>query len=204
MSGSGRHSSHDGSSGGGRTPNSYPYMEQTMTGQQYLRPEDVYRLEREGTYYNSSSYSQSRHGSESHSPRQQSMGSGHASRHNTSPQSPYIEYPYTQLSRHGGGSDVGANTSRRHTPPDQPYSGARQDSSTSYGSSGRHDSYSQSTITQSSPKGKGKEKEHDRHSDSRSSRSSGGRHSSHDRGGNKKGLIGPRQERLVSGVFIRY
>lgn len=203
MSGSGRHS-HDGSSGG-RTPSSYAYADQMMSGQQYLRPEDVYRLEREGTYFNSNSYSQSRHGSDTNSPRHSNVTPpDQTSRHQSNPRSPYIEYPYTDLSRHGSGGDSGFGASRRVTPPDQSSAGSRHSPTESHGNSPKDGQYARGSSAQGSPKGKGKEREDDRHSEPSRRGSGGGRHGSRDSRGSRRGAIGPSQERLISGVFIRY
>jgi hypothetical protein len=209
MSGSGRHSSHDGNSEG-RTPNSYGYTDQYMSGQQYLRPEDVYRLEREGTYFNTtSSYAQSRHSSDAGSPGYQQNTSQHQqSRHQSNPQSPYVEYPYTQLSRRASGEDSGLGSSRRVTPPERSTAASRHSSAGSHRSSPPERVYSEDRSTQGASQRTEKGKERESQRNSTSSRggagSGGGRHSSESAGGGRKPAMGPHQKRLVNGVFIRY
>ena len=205
MSGSGRHSSYEDSSGG-RTPSSYPYMDQTTSGQRYLRPEDVYRLENEGTYFNATSYTQSRHGSQNNSPRRSNATPpDQGARHQSNPHSPYVEYPYTDLSRHVSGGDSAFESSRRVTPPDQSSTASRHSPTGSHGDCPKDRECSRGISAQDSPKskGKGKEREDDRHSASSQKSNGGGRHGSGDSGGSRR-FIGPSQARLVSGVFIRY
>ena len=202
MSGSGRHS-HDSSSGG-RTPSSYAYADQPMSGQQYLRPEDVYRLEREGGYFNATSHSQSRHGSETTSPRHNVSPADQTPSRHSNPHSPYIEYPYTDLSRHSSGGDSGFGSSRRVTPPDQSSTSSRHSPTGSHGDSPKDKEHARGSSAQGSPKGKGKERADDRHDEATRRSSGGGRHGSGDSGSSRRTMIGPVQARLVSGVFIRY
>ena len=204
MSGSGRHSSYE-SPYGGRGLSSYAYVDQAVSDRQYLSPEDIYRLERDGTYFNSYDYPHSRHGSDSNSPRHSDIiPPDKNSRHQSKPHSPYVEYPYTDLSRNSTSGSYNSYSPKRVTPPLEAGTASRHVAPESYSGHAKHRAHGESGSIQSSPKGKGKARDNDSHSDPPRKSSS---RREQDNGGNassRRTVFGPSQQRLVSGVFIRY
>ena len=209
-----RHSSHGNSPRGNHTPYTPSYQGPEGPPYQYLRPEDVYRLEREGSYFGQSAYSQppSRHGSETQSPRHSTIRSpGQHSSARSYSGDPQQQCSQGSLSRFSSGDDPYAPASRWVTPPDNPSPSSRHSphSRDSAGHSPRdrvEGSARHSSGGSSPDKGKGKAKEEKRHSGGKSS--SRGKHGDNDRGrggrGGAGGAIGPSSPNLVSGVFIRY
>ena len=200
---SSRHTSNSGSPRGGHTPSSASYhSQQPSQQQQYLRPEDVYRIDRESSYLsgNAQSYNQSRHDSATSSPRhthlptQQRLPS-----HDFSPAS-FDPYAYQSEAQ-----DPFLSPARRVTPPDEmagisrhsaSYTGSRCESPNDFPSGRAQRSES------SSPKDKGKKRDNDNKGDDRRRSGGNGRHEPSGNGGKRKDS-GP-NNRLVSGVFIRY
>jgi hypothetical protein len=201
---SSRHSSHGGSPRGSHTPSSASYHSyQPSQQQQYLRPEDVYRMDRDSSYFSAAdhSYAQSRHGSITNSPRHSAITPPDQRQlsHSHSP-SPFDQYPYQPA-----GLDSPLSSSRRITPPDEICAGTRH---TVTQSGSRHENPKDTGSDRGqgssggSPKGKGKEREREEPGEGRR-RSGNGRHDSAAGSGNRKGSAGP-ANKLVSGVFIRY
>ena len=194
---SGRHSSRGNSSRGSHDPQDTPHSDQSRSPpQQYLTPEDVYRLEREGYQ------PQNRHSSQTTSPRGSSMSSpgqrsyassysaGQSQTHgySTTPTYSYQQASSLAASQGGTPSDQTREQSR-HSPTEKP-------------------SRSQSGSPKDSPPGKGKERAKDRDESSKSRRSGDSRHSDLKRGNNRRGggggAAGPASDKFISGVFIRY
>lgn len=201
---SSRHSSSGGSPRGSHTPSSASYYSQQQAQQQqYLRPEDVYRMDRESSYFTSGaqSYSQSRQGSATSSPRY----SDFPPPHQRLPSQAHSPSSYEQYAYQPGATDPFLSPSSRLSPPEETRGESRHSGSKS---GSRRESPKDAasdrgpTSQSGSPKGKGKEREQDSHGTAR--RRSGG----NDRRGpggtdtNKK-ASGP-ANKLVSGVFIRY
>ena len=197
---SSRHSSHGESPRGGYTPSSASYHgQQGSRQQQYLHPEDVYRMDREASYFTntSGSYAQSQHGSLGGSPRHSDIPAHQRVASQQHSPAMYNTYTYQEEM-----TDPFFSTARRVSPPQEistsrqgaSQSGSRQESPKDYAER-KYSSHS------SSPKGKGKEKERESSGESRKRSSASERHQSGDTSRRKP--IGP-AERLVSGVFIRY
>ena len=200
---SSRHSSHGGSPRGSHTPSSASYRhQQSDQQQQYLRPEDVYRMDREGSYFGSSSvsYTQSRHGSATNSPRHSEIPP-----HQQLPSQSFSPSPFDSYAYQPGEEDAFLSPERRVTPPEDMRGVSRHGTSHS---DPRHEvskDFSSNTGQRSksdSPKGKGKEREGDNGGGERRRSSGNGRHDP-ERNGSGRKESGP-ANRLVHGVFIRY
>jgi hypothetical protein len=204
---SSRHSSH-GSHGGspqgshGHSSGSYQHGQQQQQRphhqqqQQYLSPEDVFRMEREGSYFSSAShsYTPSRHGSSTGSP----YFPPEIPPHQRLPSQPISTSTYNSDPYQYAVSDPFLSPVKRDSPPREDrrhgsQTGSRRESPNEDPAERSHSSKS------NSPKGKGKAREEDDEGESRRRSSGNDRHAP---GGRKK-TSGP-GNKLVSGVFIRY
>ncbi len=200
---SSRHSSHGGSPRGSHTSSSASYhSQQPNQQQQYLSPEDVYRMDREGNYFmeTSLSYTQSRHGSSTSSTPYSDLPP-----HQRLPSQPFSPSSFDPYAYQAGGHASFLPPARRTTPPDD--MGGCPRHSDSHGVSHRETSkenvYDRAERSQGgSPRAKGKGKEHGQTGEDRGAGSGNGRHDPSGKGNSRK-ASGP-TSRLVSGVFIRY
>jgi hypothetical protein len=202
---SSRHSSRGSHSGSPRgshahSSGSYQYGQQQQRPQhqqqQYLSPEDVFRMEREGSYFSaaSHSYTPSRHGS--------STGSPHfppeIPPHQRLPSQPISTSAYNADPYKYAVSDPFLSPVRRESPPQED---RRHGSQTGSQRESPKDDPSERSLSSksNSPKGKGKAREEDAGGESRRQSSGNDRHAP----GDRKKTSGP-GNKLVSGVFIRY
>lgn len=187
------HRASDTSSRGGHLPRNAP-----QTGgrhsppQQFLSPDDIYRLEQEG-YQPLHQYSEtasSRHSSTG-SPGQRSYASSYSTgeppkqSYSTTPTYAYQDGTQCSLSRREDQLDGSVGESRH--------------------SSKEKSSRSQSGSPKDSPPGKGKEREKESDTQSRRNESGDSRYTNSRHGGNRRGGgPGSSSGKLISGVFIRY
>lgn len=192
-----------------RADHSYPPHSgaHSTNDSRYLRPDDMYNMDPDVSYFGTSisSHSSSRHGSDTYSPYHGNISStGYSQMAYTQPSDPFQQYQYADASRHvsSAGSPY---ASRRLSPADEAatFSRPSPQSGNFRRVSPNFDSKSTQHGSDACVKGKGKQKEVDSQASARK-QSGGSRHGSGDKGGSRSGSASAGSEKLVSGVFIRY